>query len=303
MRVFVISLAFFLVLQNPAPSAPRTKQPKQPQSAASQQAVNPDQRGTEQSPVIVKVVPTTKTQEEAEEDAQERKTKVSSDWWTVFLTGTLAFIAFLQLLVYTYQAKKLRETVKSAEGQSKAMERHIGEAARSANAMENVANVIQFGNKAVMRAYLTVVAGTAIHQERREPGQPDLKFEARPELRNTGNTPARNVGIRIKADILTLPIPDDFRYALPDEPSRPGFGGVLGAHQMNSIFGIVDRFVPDAEVGLIKEGTRKALCVWGLVTYEDIFGDHHTTRFGQIIQWYPNGSLFVYFVPGQNDSD
>jgi len=51
----------------------------------------------------------------------------------------LAAVTFLQLLVYGYQAKKLRETVESAEGQSRAMERHIGEAARSANAMETIA--------------------------------------------------------------------------------------------------------------------------------------------------------------------
>ncbi len=129
--------------------------------------------------------PTVKTQTETEQDATDRKEKATNDRYIVELTGILAIIAFLQLLVYTYQAKKLRETVKSAGEQSEAMERHIGEAARSANAMEKIVSTIEQGNRDVLRAYLTVTIGNALYQERRE-GQSDLKFEGKPNLVNTG---------------------------------------------------------------------------------------------------------------------
>ena len=115
----------------------------------------------------------------------------------------------MQLLVYGYQAKKLRETVKSAGEQSKAMERHIDEAARSADAMEKIVATIRQGNEDIMRAYLTVTVGTALYQMRRGQGQSDLKFEARPYLVNSGATQARKVLIRGNADILPLPIPND----------------------------------------------------------------------------------------------
>jgi hypothetical protein len=293
MRAFlqiVTVVALFLPSQQPRN---KSQQPQQPAT---------DKRGTQESPLFVKVIPAPKTQEETEQDATDRKNKTANDRLFVELTGVLAIIAFLQLLVYTYQAKKLRETVESAGEQSKAMERHIGEAARSATAMENIVVAIQAGNKAVLRAYLTVVIGTAIFQERRE-GQGDLRFEGKPNLVNTGNTPARKVRIRINADILPVPIPEDFNYPLPDEPIKSAEGAV-GAHQTYILSGgLVKDFVPEADVANIKEGNARVLCVWGLVTYEDIFGDSHTTKFGQSLTWFPNGQVMGYYLHGQNDVD
>jgi hypothetical protein len=294
MRVFlpvVTVLALFFNSQQPKNTS------QQPQQSAAT-----DKRGTQEVPVFVKVLPTQKTQEETEQETQDRDKKTSNDRNLVYLTGILAGVGFLQLLVFAYQAHKLRQTVRSAGEQSDAMERHIGEAARSATAMEGIATAIQTGNREVMRAYLTVVIGSAIYQERRE-GQSDLKFEARPHLVNTGNTPARKVHFRIQADILPVPIPDDFGFPLPEEPMKSAGGGTVGAHHTNIMGGTVKDFVPDAEVAAIKEGTQRALCVWGLVSYEDIFGDAHTTKFGQLLTWLPNNTLFGYYLLGQNDGD
>jgi hypothetical protein len=61
------------------------------------------------------------------------------------LTGVLALIAFGQLAVYLYQAIKLRQTVQSSIDQAKAMQDHIAEAKRSADAMEKIAHTIEQG--------------------------------------------------------------------------------------------------------------------------------------------------------------
>jgi len=228
--------------------------------------------------------------------------KTPSDWWTVFLTGTLALIGFLQFLVYAYQAKKLRETVESAEDQSQAMERHIGEAARSATAMENVAKTIEGGNRTIMRAYVTTLIGGAIYQERRGEGQSDLKFEGKVQVANTGNTPARKVRIRKKAAILDIPTLQAFDFALPEGDSAPSYASI-GAHQNYIIESIIPDFVPDEEVATIKEGTKKALCMWGDIVYEDIFGVTHKTKFGHWLYWLPNGKVFGYYIPNQNEAD
>jgi len=182
------------------------------------------------------------------------------------------------------------------------MERHISEAARSADAMEDIATKIWQGNKAILRAYLTVtVGGINLFQERREPGQSDLKFETRPDLTNTGNTPARNVCIRIAADILSIPIAEGFQFPLPENEIKNA--GIVGAHQTMILAGTVENFVPDEDIGMIKEGRTKALCTWGLITYDDIFGMNHQTRFGHWIVWNPNGKVVGYYIAGQNDSD
>lgn len=293
-------LLLLIFLQQPTPSARKVSKPKQQETTSGQQASGTDQRGTEQSPLIVKTLISPKTQEETAEDTAERNQKQANDRHIVEFTGALVIIGFLQFLAYAYQGKKLRETVESAGEQAEAMKRHIGEAARSATAMETIAHTIEYGNKAITRAYLTVTVGDIhLFQERRQPGQEDLKFETRPNLTNTGNTPARNVCIQIAADILAIPIPRDFNFPLPE--NNIANAGIIGAHQTSVLAGTAPDFVPDAEIGVIKEGKRKALCVWGLITYQDIFGDGHNTKFAQWITWNPNGRVVGYYIAGQND--
>lgn len=141
-----------------------------------------------------------------------------------------------------------------------------------------------------------------MYQERGRVGQPDVRFEGKPSLVNTGNTPARKVRIRIAADILPNPLPDDFGFSIPDELTGIG-EQTVGVRQPYVLSGIVKTFVPDPEVSAIKEGIKKALYVWGVVSYEDIFGNRHKTQFGQMLTWWPNGQVFGYYVPGQNDTD
>lgn len=147
MRSFA-ALILFISLHSATPRSHEVSQPKQKQSSSSHQTSYSDQRGTEQSPLVVKTLPSPGTQQEAEQGAQDRKDKATNDRHIVEFTGALVVIGFFQFLVYAYQAKKLRETVKSAAEQAEAMERHIDEAARAANAMETIAATIETGNRA-----------------------------------------------------------------------------------------------------------------------------------------------------------
>jgi hypothetical protein len=205
------------------------------------------------------------------------------------------------VIVLTIQTYFLKKTVESAGEQSVAMERHIEEAARSATAMENISNAIQSGNRLAMRAYVTTVIGSAIFQERRE-GEGDLKFEGKVQLLNTGNTPARKVRIRKQAAIVPIP-PEHFAFPLPEESADSPYASI-GAHQSYVISSVVPDFAPDAEVPSIKEGSNRALCIWGLITYEDIFGETHNTRFAHLLTWLADGkTVYGFYVPGHNEAD
>jgi len=281
---------------------------QQPKRSSPNHASKYNQRGSKQSPLFVQTIPTPKTAQESAQEAEDRANKADNDRNLVKFTGKLvtatfilAAIGLLQFLVYAYQARQLRHTVNAASEQSGAMQRYIVEAERSATAMENIVKVINFGNHAVMRAYLTVIIGNAIYQERRI-GQGDLKFEAKPILVNTGNTPARKIKIHIAADILPVPQPEGYELPPPDENLAKD-AGMLGAHLNATMSGVVKDFVPDSEVANIKEGLPKALCVWGFVTYEDMFGGSHRTQFGQWITWLPDGKVWGYYMAGQNDAD
>jgi hypothetical protein len=154
----------------------------------------------------------------------------------------------------------------------------------------------------IMRAYVTTVIGGAVYQERRE-GQSDLKFEGKVTVANTGNTPAKRVRIRKKAAILVIAAIDTFNFPLPDEDGNARTYASIGAHQNYVIESVVPDFIPDEEVAAVKEGNKKALCIWGEIIYEDIFGTSHCTKFAHWLYWLSSGKVFGYYIPGQNEAD
>jgi hypothetical protein len=204
----------------------------------------------------------------------------------------------------------LRKTVKAAGEQSDDMKRSIAEANRLATAMEKVAKDIAVSTQAAidsvaavrertaqqMRAYLCVIIGDGIYQDR--PNK--LKFEAKPTLINAGHTPAHKVSYTAKAAILPVPLPDDFAFPLPDE----AIGGALLGPQQNFILsGVVEDYCGDGRVDDIKRGKGDALYIWGIVNYEDVFGESHFTKFCQTTFFGPDGKVYGFFLPKHNEAN
>jgi hypothetical protein len=217
------------------------------------------------------------------------------------LTGALALIGMLQLLVFGCQALKLRQTIHAmkeiAAGQTADMQESIAEAARAATAMQEVSKSLEINAREIvesvktskeiaarqrmfgemqMLAYVSVLIGSGVFQERDK----GLRFEANPQLRNTGNTPAHKVRYRVAADILPVQLPKDFKFPLPKDVAG---GALLSPHQPAQASAVVKDFIPDEEVADIKNGTGKSLFVWGAITYEDAFKITRRVTFAQQI--------------------
>jgi hypothetical protein len=158
-------------------------------------------------------------------------------------------------------------------------------------------------SKRELRAYLTVVIGTGVFQERRDEDKGgDLKFESDPLLVNTGRTPARRITFKARAAIMPVPLPNGIN--LPDAPDEGIGGNILGPQQNANLFAIVDGFCADKDVDSIKYGKGdKGLYVWGRVTYEDVFGEDHFTLFCQHIYWDLGDKVRGHYIPGRNDAD
>jgi hypothetical protein len=293
-----------------APSRGMNSQTQQHQSNSTKKPTNSNQQGTENTPLIVRVVPTPKTQEETAQETKDRAEKSANDRKLVNFSGALvnatyvlAAIGVLQLIVFGYQAYQLRRTVKAATDQSGAMERSITEAGRAAKAMEDVArhfeanvSIVRERTAQQMRAYLTVLVGLAVYQEREK----GTRFEGKPLLVNSGPTPARAVKYRARADILPIPLPEDFNFPLPEKHVE---GGIMGPHQNANMSAIVENFIEDGEVENAKLNKGKALYVWGIVTYADIFGEPHYTKFCQSLFFLPDGKIWGTYTPNYNDGD
>ena len=234
-------------------------------------------------------------------------------WLLVVVTAIAVFAAVKTLKSINAQVAEMRKTGEQTDkliaeniAQSKSMEKSVAEATRLASAMEVVAKEIAVSSKAAtasvsaisqqMRAYLTANIGAAVFQERNK----GLKFEGKPMIVNTGHTPARKVSFRATAAILPAPLPEDFDFPLTAEVRSTA---TVGAGQNAFLSAIVDDFVPDAQVEDIKVGKEgKCLWVWGVVTYEDVFGQSQTTKFCQSLFWQLDGKVYGYYYPRHNDS-
>ena len=249
--------------------------------------------------------PTDSEKRQCEESAtkSDHKTEECKTLWQRTTTDPVAFFTFWlvvstlglsvsTVLLWIAGEKQFDFLTRNATEQSIDTKNSIAEAARSASAMEGVAEGIAISSKAAqesvttlkertamqMRAYVAVLVGAAIYQERER----GLRFEARPLIVNTGHTPAHNLGFQAAAKIMAIPLADDFDF--PIQEQRIG-AAMLGPQQNFTMKVIVPDFVDDEEVAAIKQGDEKALCVWGLVTYTDAFGEPRETRFSQMVFW------------------
>jgi hypothetical protein len=232
--------------------------------------------------------------------------------------GSITALATAVVAVFTFTLwRSTSGMLKSAMEQSAATERAIVESAKAAKAMGSVAESMEINvgalketvatNKEIaarqkilgelqLRAYVSVVIGDAIYQDRAE----GLRFEGRPLLVNNGHTPADKVVHTSRSAILPVPLPSDFVF--PDPPAATSDENMIGPHQTRILSGVVEDYCDDVEVGNIKRGTGKALYTWGTVTYEDAFKVKHRTNFCQILTWLPNGRILGYYVPNRNDA-
>jgi hypothetical protein len=210
---------------------------------------------------------------------------------------------FFTALMWKATKRAVDDASANSARQGREMQSSIAEAARAASAMEGVAesmgvNATQivesvnlsrgiakhqemFG-KAQMRAYISVLIGGARYQ------QGALKFEASPMIVNNGATPARNLRYRIRAKILSVPLPDDFRFSLPSHAENRS-NNILGPQQNGSMVSVVEDYVDSNDVASIKLGITRGLYVWGTLSYEDIFGDLHRCTFAQQLYWEQSG--------------
>src|SRR2546427_3023802 len=124
----MFTLLFLIAtLQNPSPSRRVISQNQQGKSPDSQQKTTADQKGTQDSPIVVKILPTPQTQEEKAQEANERTERASNDRKLVAFTGelvkatiVLAFIAFFQGVVFLWQGIQLKRTVAATKANSDA---------------------------------------------------------------------------------------------------------------------------------------------------------------------------------------
>jgi len=260
---------------------------KQQQTANSSYSPDTKDQAANAFPSIIKIIPTAPLQIEASEREEQRHGFSSAEWWLVWVTLALAVITGT-LAWFTFGLWK--DARDASNRQADEMKESIAQSIRSATAMEKVAEISKINSERMeqfwqkqMRAYLTVNVGGGVYQVRTK----GLKFEVRPCLSNSGHTPAHNMDYWAAVDILPFPLPDTFDFPAPKSHQKRGV--VLGPNQSIVMNAFVDNFVPDEDVQAIKIGNKVRLYIWGEVSYSDVFGEPHITKFCHSLFWYGEG--------------
>jgi hypothetical protein len=194
---FVFLIALFLSLTTdswsdpPTPIAPSFQKPPQPSAQIIQAQPKTDNRGTDEAPLVVKVIEAPKTEAQATLEQQERDDKSASDWWLVKLTGALVVVtgllAIFTALLYAATAKLAKDAKETGTEQSDRMERSITETTRLAAAAEEANRHTLENSQRQLRAYVGFEKTWFIlHRATEYP----RKFRIKLDVQNFGQSPA-----------------------------------------------------------------------------------------------------------------
>jgi hypothetical protein len=134
-RIFVLflsavvasaSIPAFSKLDRPPPRPTEIKQPPETKPGKTDPPPEGQQHPALESPATIESIPAPQAQNEPANDAKKADAKSSADWWMVWLTGVLAFVAFLQLVVFGLQARRLKQTIDTMQSLGRE-QREIGE--------------------------------------------------------------------------------------------------------------------------------------------------------------------------------
>jgi hypothetical protein len=283
-------------------------QPQQPDGDQTKKQMQADERGTAQSPLIVKVLPTPKSAAEAEQDSKESADKSTNDRVNLIIAAFTAVVLLFQLIVFGYQGWQLRRTVRAmrkiADDQGKDTKEIIAESAKTATALGSVAASMAENTVSVKQSVetqsrmaqrqeligeLQTRAFVAVNYLGLVPQNNDTmyRFEPRMQIVGTGLTPAYKVQYQAGCDILPFPLPNGFEFQIPDIP--PGGVGMLGPRNIFTISAVAPRMYSDLEIAEIKAGITRRLFIWGKITYEDAFKKERYVTFAQSIVWFADG--------------
>jgi hypothetical protein len=205
---------------------------------------------------------------------------------TVLLVIATAGLWFTTFLLWRSTAQLAKDAKEDAGVQAAKMERSAAAMERVAKSTEdNTGHIIRsvghqetFG-KMQMRAYISVLIGKGRYQDEA------FLFEMRPQIVNTGHTPARDLRWRIAMDVLPNPLPDGYRFPMADTEVRGGLD--LPPHQDGYMQIVHHARLDPEQAEHVKWGMHASCYVWGIVWYRDAFGDRHHTTFAQRIWWEP----------------
>lgn len=284
-RCVAIALAFLAACASDSWGESKNR-PSGNETPKTEQAAKADQRGTPNQPLSVNVVPTDEQKEDTKKKDTEAAVKAADDKRLVEYTGyqvligiVTFFIFVLQLIAFSLQAGYMRRTVVEMRHTTHATIRAARASQKAAIAADLSANAIIVVERAYV--YPIIVAHGAIEEciktalvyYEGDPTKDDVPAPVTAEItfkfKNFGKTPAIlktafvGLGVNTVGAEIGVPVPEAVLGVSEETKPIPCkmYTGISRnqAHHINVCTGHV--------------------CFTGQVTFDDIWGDEHTTEF------------------------
>jgi hypothetical protein len=263
-RQFVLGIAllFALVVDSngqPSKGSPNSNPP--PTQSAQQPAA--DQRGTDQSPLSIKILPGSNSEERAEKEEHERQEKVQIDEkvafetqrvadytrWLAAFTLALFCAALGQIVLFWVQLRYMRVGTNDT-----------GVAALAAQSSADIAKQSMVSSN---RAYVH-------HNGCRWISHTDTKdghnfWSIRPRWINSGNTPTRHLSVHIQYLLLDAALDPKYAFDIPLN-AVPVFSTIAPKGEIESEY----YNISGADLIAVRD-EKKFFYIWGVVRYRDVF--------------------------------
>jgi hypothetical protein len=239
--------------------------------------------GTEQSPIVVRVVPPQSTGTDTARETQEKGERLDFDHRLVELSGdlaryagALAALAALQFLALVGQIIFLRRAFREA--------RRGGDAAREAAIARE-------------RAFVFALGLNGDPELNRDTNRYGWRF--RPTWKNSGATPTRNMAMHTECVVRSSPLPAGFNF---NYPTMQTGNSLLPPNA--EVFGEIAPTPPIAAVSaqdlVDAQQKLKFIYVWGWARYSDVFPGtpQHITRFCWLVTAVGDPLAFTEKNPG-----
>jgi hypothetical protein len=117
MRKTIVAVAILLAMLGSSWGRSRSHHASTQQTQSAQQPAATDQRGSEQSPAFIKIIPIPKTNAEAAQEAADRKQKADSDRSLIGWTAAVAAFTLVLAAVGAWQGIQLKRSVDLARSE------------------------------------------------------------------------------------------------------------------------------------------------------------------------------------------
>jgi hypothetical protein len=263
--------------QHPAPTPGKQSKPVQEKANATTQEPYADQRGTEQSPLVVKTIQPPKTQEEIDREKADHDEKAANDRRVIdytgaladytralaWLTGGLVIVALFQFGVLIYQVRLFGKSAAAAQLAADSARKSADATIETVDAIQAQVRTMQAQDTAYLFVKVRAFNRDWRFDQGDNPGQIIVK--------NHGKTPAILMKISDVSGVFQgFPDADSWidRNIIPETIINPGEDELLSVNFRigeNQLQSVIDGGYPLVSLG----------CIY----YEDVFGNERKTGF------------------------